>query len=369
MSRYRVLVIGGYGFFGRRLVERLARNPGVHVLVAGRSVDKAQALVGRLREDAHATLEAVRLDTGAPQLADALRAFAAHVVVNASGPFQGCDYRVPLACIAAGVHHIDLADDRAYVTGIPALHPAAVAAGVFVTSGASSVPALSGAAADHLARDMRTVHDIHIGISPGNRTERGLATVRSILSYCGKPLPSTPGARVIGWSGTRRHRYAEPVGMRLLSPCDVPDLALLPGRYAGAPQVRFDAGLELWFLHRGMNLMAWSVRRGWVRDWSAHAALLKRAADLFMPWGSDHGAMHVTVAGTDTSGAGVTRSWELLARNGHGPFVPTLAAAALVRKAAAGGLPPGAGPCLGWLSLSDFQREAEGLDITMEVTA
>ena len=68
-----------------------------------------------------------------------------------------------------------------------------------------------------------------IGISPGNRTDRGRSTVQAILGYCGKPLPG--GA--IGWRGTRSWRYPAPVGRRLLSACDVPDLVLLGPRFAG----------------------------------------------------------------------------------------------------------------------------------------
>lgn len=367
MADLRVLVLGGYGFFGRRLVERLSRIPGLGIQVAGRSLAAASALVQRMR--GNALLEAVTLDADAPGLADTLRQLGPHVLLNASGPFQDADYRVPSACIAAGIHYADLADARDYVTGIGCLHEAAVAAGVTVTSGASSVPALSGAATDRLAESLAVVHSIDIGISPGNRTERGLSTVRGILTYCGKPLPAAPGSPSFGWSGTRRHSYPAPVGTRLLSPCDVPDLALFPARYAGRPAVRFAAGLELQFLHRGMNALAWAVRRGLVRDWSRHATFLKKAADVFQTWGSDAGAMHVTVRGSDQGGAQVTRTWQLLAIGGDGPFVPTLAAAAFVRKLQAGAVARGAYPCVGILTLSDFERETDGLAISMELQA
>ena len=197
MADCRVLVIGGYGFFGRRLVQRLARRGGLHVTVAGRSLDAGRALVHEIGEAAAARLDAVALDAQAPSLSSELRRLRADVVVNASGPFQEQDYRIPRACIAAGAHAIDLADSRAYVAGITALHPSALSAGVLVTSGASSVPALSSAAADHLAQGLAAVHEVDIGISPGNRTERGLATVRGILGYCGKPLPrGTPETEV-----------------------------------------------------------------------------------------------------------------------------------------------------------------------------
>ncbi|WP_435489305.1 saccharopine dehydrogenase family protein [Variovorax sp. ZT4R33] len=366
-----MVVIGGYGFFGRRLVERLALQPDLHVTVAGRSLAEGQALIGQLGPPSKARLDATELDVTSAKLPQQLERLSPGTVVLASGPFQGHDYGVALSCISVGANYIDLADARAFVVGIEAFDSRAKTAGVFVSSGASSVPALSSAAVDHLARGMTTVRTIDIGISPGNRTERGLSTVRSILSYCGKPIPMDGNTRAIGWSGSRRHRYPAPVGGRWLSPCDVPDLALLPGRYAGAPRVQFGAGLELAFLHWGMNAMAWAAHRGFVRDWSTHARWLKAAADIFKGWGSDAGAMHVSVTGALPDGAEASRTWSLVATQGDGPYVPTLAAAALVRKLNAGGvLPAGATPCVGSLSLEDFVEEARGLNIHMaEVVA
>lgn len=194
--------------------------------------------------------------------------------------------------------------------------------------------------------------------------------MKAILSYCGKAIPAHGPIRMIGWSGSRRHRYPAPVGSRWLSPCDVPDLALLPRRYAGAPKVQFGAGLELSFLHRGMNAMAWAARHGLVRDWSARARWLKKAADIFKGWGSDAGAMHVSVSGLRDDDVEASRTWSLVATHGDGPCVPTLAAAALVRKLATGeGLPAGAMPCVGSLSLEDFEEEARGLNIYMAEVA
>ena len=62
----------------------------------------------------------------------------------------------------------------------------------------------------------------------------------------------------------------------------------------------------------------------------------------------------------------MARTWHLVATEGDGPHVPTLAAAALVRKFAAGEVPfVGARPCIGLLRLEDFEREAHGLNIRM----
>jgi hypothetical protein len=369
LAEHRVVVIGGYGFFGGRLVERLRLQPDIHITVAGRSLIDAQGWVEKLRRQrplGGERLEAAALDALSAALPQDLAQLRPDTVVLASGPFQDQDYRVARACIAIGANYIDLSDARAFVTGIGALDEAAKSAYVFVTSGASSVPALSSAVVDTLVQGMSNVSTIDIGISPGNRTERGLSTMKAILSYCGKPIPGQGPSQTIGWLGSRRHRYPPPVGLRWLSPCDVPDLSLLPQRYAGAPEVRFGAGLELTFMHFGMNAMARVARRGLVRDWSAHAGWLKHVADRFKGWGSDAGGMHVAVTGRRSDGAIAMRTWSLIATEGDGPYVPTLAATALIRKLAAGHvLNPGAKPCVGSLSLADFELEAQGLRISM----
>lgn len=364
MDRLRVLVLGGYGFFGRRLVARLALQEHLDIVVAGRSMEKGSALARELAPDALSRVRCAMLDAASAQLAQELAALAVDVVVHTAGPFQGQDYAVARACIAARAHYIDLADGRAFVEGIAALDAQARAAGVAVISGASSVPALSAAVADELCAGMQVVESIDIGISPGNRTERGLSTVQGVLSYCGQPIATQGPEPVFGWSGTWTRAYPPPVGRRLLSPCDVPDLALLPARYPGRPQVRFGAGLELEFLHRGMNAMAWLARRGWVGGWEGRAALLKRMSERFQRFGTDTGAMHVAVRGRAAGGVGIAREWELVATRGDGPFVPTLAAAALVARMAGGRTPEaGARPCLGLLAPQEILAQAKGLAI------
>jgi NAD(P)-dependent dehydrogenase (short-subunit alcohol dehydrogenase family) len=362
--RYRVLVIGGYGFFGRRLVERLSLQARLHVIVAGRSAAQAEALVASLGGNSKAGLEAVALDANSAELPAQLDRLTVDVLVLASGPFQGSDYRVALACAAAGVHYVDLADGRAFVAGIADVDVAATAAGVCVISGASSVPGLSSAAIDSMVQGWQRIDDIDIGISPGNRIERGHATMHAVLTSCGQPIAQAGAAPVTGWLTSRLRRYPAPVGWRLLSPCDVPDLAVLPDRYPGRPAVRFGAGLELMSMHLGMNLMAAVARVGLVRDWSAHTAWLKRRSDWLRNWGSGAGAMHVAVRGLDAQGGRAARTWTLVATDGDGPYTPTLAAAALVRKLAHGEpVPIGARPCVSLLTLADFEREAVGLRI------
>ena len=365
MKTTRILVIGGYGLFGRLLVERLSSQPNLHITIAGRSAKPARQLINRLKH-AKAELSMSVLDTMATALRGKLLGLAPDIVVNAAGPFQGQDYRIAQLCIALGVHYLDLADGREFVQGIEELDSYAKAAGVLVISGASTLPALSSAAADRLTDNMATVQTLDIGICPGNRVERGLSTIQAVLSYCGKEVPCMTGETRYGWSGSYPHRYPAPVNGRKLSYCDTPDLVLMASRYEGRPQVRVGAGLELGLFHYGMNFMSWLTRTGLVPDWPRNAKWLKRVSDWFRVFGSDAGAMHVTAVGRCSAGLTVSRTWHLVATQGQGTYVPTLAAAALVRKLAEGTLTKtGAMPCLGLLTLEDFEREAQGLRITM----
>jgi saccharopine dehydrogenase-like NADP-dependent oxidoreductase len=110
----RVLILGGYGAFGGLAAERLARVPGIEVIVAGRSAASAQAFAARLAPQAMARVCGVGLDArdvGGLTLGDLRPA----VLINATGPYQTQDYRVARAAIDAGVHYLDLADARPFV--------------------------------------------------------------------------------------------------------------------------------------------------------------------------------------------------------------------------------------------------------------
>ncbi|RYY32284.1 MAG: NAD-dependent epimerase/dehydratase family protein [Sphingomonadales bacterium] len=130
----RILVIGGYGGFGARLVRRLL-GAGHQVLVAGRSAEKAAAFC-----DGLAGAEPVVADrTNGIGLVMARE--RPDLVIDAAGPFQGSGYTVPEACIAMRIPYLDLADSREFVTGITRLDKDAAKAGVAIVTGASSVPA------------------------------------------------------------------------------------------------------------------------------------------------------------------------------------------------------------------------------------
>ena len=82
------------------------------------------------------------------------------------------------------------------------------------------------------------------------------------------------------------------------------------------------------------------------------------------PLFSERGGMFITLDGLDVDGDALSLTWNLVARDNHGPDIPCAAAIALTNKIAAGTeLAPGARPCMGLLSVEDLLEPLEGLSI------
>jgi len=356
----RVLVLGGYGNFGKRIVQALAAKK-LDIVVAGRNRQKAEAFAQAVSGSVSGM--GFDISTG---LSDALENLKPVVVVNTCGPFQGADYSVVETCIKAGTNYIDLADGRDFVTGISALDEKAVAANVTVISGASTVPGLSSAVLDHFAGDFSSIEELKFGISPGQKAERGLATTKGILSYVGKPLKPFKGAEnpVYGWQGLYRQDYPT-LGSRWMANCEIPDLDLLPRRY-GINKIRFSAGLELPALHLGLWALSWLVRAGLPLSLEKHAGALLATSNWFDRFGSADGGMHLVMEGIGHKGETLRKSWFIVAGSGDGPQIPTVPTIVLAAQMAQGKrLCPGAYPCVGHVSLEDYLAELEGFDISV----
>ncbi len=353
----RVLVLGGYGHFGARIVRALATTPGIRVIAAGRNPAQAAS---HLPGVDMGRIELCRLDTASADFADALAATRAELVIHTAGPFQGQGYDVATACLQAGMHYIDLADGRDFVRDFAAqMDATARRAGHCAVSGASTLPALSSAVVDALAPQFDQLQSIDIVIGPAQATPLGMATVRAVLSYCGKPFDCWIDGRwqrVIGWGDPQPVQFAH-IAPRLASPCDVPDHDLLVQRYPGVQTVRFRAALELHFLSRCLAGMATLRRLGLPLPMGAMAGVFAHAGRWFDRFGTDLGGMRVTLRG-QRGGVAHVLHWDLTAPMLHGPEIPTFAAVLLARRFARGeALPVGAHACVGLLDLAAFESE------------
>ena len=360
---HTILVLGGYGFFGGRICAALAADNNIHLLIAGRNAGQAQAMANSL---GLCSDQGLAIDANAGDLAQRFAQWKVDTVIHTAGPFQGQDYGVARAAIAAGANYIDLADGRDFVAGITQLDDIAREQEVFVTSGASSLPALSSAVADRYLHRFSQLQSISHGIASGARAP-GLATMRGVFGYCGKAFLRLQNGRrtqVYGWLDTQRHVFPEPVGARLLGSCDVPDLQLFAQRYPGVHTVTFHAGFASMPGHAFVWAASQLVRCGLLASLVPLAKPLHTISQWLEPWVSDKGGMFVSMRGVGIDGKPLELTWHLLAASNHGPHIPCGASIALARKLAAGEkFEAGAKPCMGVISAEDYLAAIAHLDV------
>lgn len=366
----KVLILGGYGSFGGRLAQLLADDRRLTLLIAGRVIDKATALCAALPPGADR--QPLTFDRDG-DVADQVARIAPNLIVDASGPFQayGDDpYRVVKAALAQGIDYLDLADGAAFVEGIGQFDAAARARNVLLLSGVSTCPALTAAVVRSLMPGMVRVEAITGGIAPSPYAGIGRNVVAAIASYAGKPAALVRDGRpATGHALTETLRFTIappgclPLGSRRFSLIDVPDLRLLPPLWPGLRSMWFGAGTVPGGLHRLLNAVAWAVRLRLLPSLSPFAGLIYRAMTL-LRWGEHRGGMFVVVRGVGPVNETVERSWHLLAEGDDGPFIPSMAAAAIIRKCLDGHRPAaGARAATADLELEDYAPFFRSRDI------
>jgi hypothetical protein len=364
---YPILVFGGYGNFGGKISATLAKDSSIRVIVAGRNEQKTQAFCAKTSQETGVKIDAVLLDITENNLSKKIAETGAKLVIHSSGPFQGQGYDVAEACIESGINYIDLADARTFVKGFEKLNTKAKEKNVIAITGASSVPGLSSAVVEEFLPDFQNLKEIEYGIAPGNKADRGEATVKAILSYTGRPFKRWENgkwAKVYGWQGAHKKKFPLPIGKRWLANCDVPDLEIFHDHYPSLRTIKFYAGLELGLLHIGLWLLSWFVRIRLIKNLARYSRIITQMSCWAKKLGTDVGGMYIRLSGTDIDGQLKVVRWDLIAENGDGPQIPTIPSIILAKKLAAGTLKDkGAKACIGMFSLADFSEEVKGQSI------
>jgi len=205
----RLLIVGGYGTFGGRIVELLETAPGLTLIIAGRSPERARSYCAA-RGRVPAMLEAAVFDRNSDAIAQ-LQSLRPDILIDASGPFQAYGetrYRLVEACLAEGVNYLDLADGSDFVDGITQFDERARAAGIFVLSGVSSFPVLTAAVVRRLSANIARIDSIRGGIAPSPFAGVGENVIRAIAFYAGQPVSLVKdGASAAGYPFTEQMRY------------------------------------------------------------------------------------------------------------------------------------------------------------------
>ena len=366
----KVLIIGGYGTFGGWVARLLAQEPRLSLLIAGRSLHKAQAFIAEYK--GRAGMIPVEFDRDA-DVQQQIHDLAPDFIIDASGPFQayGADpYRVVNAAIACGANYLDIADTTKFVCGIGALNASALEKNVFALSGASSCIAVSSAVLRRLTRDMSKVTSMSGGIAPSPFSGAGLSVMQAVTQSAGKPVAATRGngtEMVYPFTESRPFTIAPPgylpLRRRAFSIVDVPDLRLAKTVEPRVETVWFGAAPVPAIYHAILRVLARAVRRGWFTSLEYLSRPMHRVLrDL--SWGEHRGGMFVEIDGETKSGQRMTRSWHLVAEGDDGPAIPAMASAVIIRNCLDGRWPsPGARPATSELELEEFDYYFKQMDI------
>ncbi len=354
----KVVILGGYGAFGRLISEALAQEKEIDLIIAGRNQTKGQMFAKSIQAK-FVQCDTANLDALSQTVSDVF------LVINAAGPFQALDYAIPDTCLDAGCHYIDLGDGRAYVNGIQELHQRAKDKGVFVCVGASTSPAITTAVAAELQPHFQEPKSIKVALTAGNKNEAGLSTVASILNYVGVPIQIWRNGQwtaSFGWGEGEFINFPHPVGTRRVQLCDVPDLDLMPLQFE-VDQVVFKAGLELNLFNFGMSFLGIFKKTFPLIDLTKVARPLVQVSRLFKRFGTYRGSVGVWMQGVN----GDERALAIMAPE-NGPRVPSSPAILLARKLLQNGPPnTGAYPCVGFLNLSEITNYLEPFGIFIVV--
>lgn len=363
MKIKKLFILGGYGNFGRYIAKVLGKNPNIQLIIGGRHLEKAQALIETL--DLVHPAQAIQCDIS-QNLAKTFAAIQPDIVIHTAGPFQGQDYRVAEACIKQGCHYIDLADSRNFVYGITKLDSAAKEKKRFICSGASSLPALTSAVIEHYFEQFSVLEKVDYAIATAQLTNQGLATTAGVLSYAGKPFYSLIDGKqqlIYGWQDLQLKQFWQ-LNKRFLGNCDVPDLALFPERYPHLKTIRFQASLELKTLHLILFGMSWLVRFHLFPSLDKGAGALLRLSHYFNAFGHDNTGFYMELSGLDHQQQVKQLRFDIYAKQGDGLYIPCIPAILLAERLSdeEENL-SGATACIGQISLNDYLDALQRLQL------
>lgn len=164
----RLLIYGATGYTGRMAVAR-AKEAGLDVTVAGRDAVKLAALAQAL------DVPALAFALDDPGVLNAqLVGFTA--VLNCAGPFAKTAEPLMRACIAIGVHYLDITAEIKIYQLAEALSDAALNAGVMLLPGVGWDVVPTDSLTMHLAQRVHKPHSLRIALQVAGSMSRGSAT-------------------------------------------------------------------------------------------------------------------------------------------------------------------------------------------------
>ncbi|GAA4799807.1 saccharopine dehydrogenase NADP-binding domain-containing protein [Actinomycetospora chlora] len=354
MGGSEVWVLGATGRSGRAIAARVAER-GHAVVLVGRDAARLDDAAAGIGDGTGGVRSVVAGDVEA--MAAQVRAQRPGVVVHTVGPFATTAVPIARACLAAGSHYLDLANDVVSAGGVLHLDAEAVAAGVTLVTGAGFGVVAAEAAVVALCRDRPAPASVRTDTVPSLATDGGVvgeALAASLVDglpeggrrYRGGRLVRTrigaDGAEVTLPDGERVTTVGAPFGDLVAAwrASGAPDVVAATSELPSSPLAR--AALPV----AGAVLAVGPLRR-LARQRFAQVALPARERPREHSWAR---AVAREPDGTER---------EQWLRLGDASAFTSTAAAAVAHRLAAGTAPPGADTPVAALGL-DLVTEAGG---------
>jgi hypothetical protein len=244
------VIFGGYGVFGAQVARELARM-GFALTIAGRDAARAEAFARQLGP----THRGVAVDTSRLESCRAALHQKA-IAVNCAGPFGACGSALLDACLEAGCHYADIADDRAYAALVRSYDARFRQRNLAAVYGCSSLPGISGALA-LAARDQGPAIApslARVTLFIGNDNPKGRAAIASAVRVLGKPIRAPQGT-LTGFGDREMVPLPPPFGRREVFNFESPEYDLFP-ELLGVRSVAVKFGFELQAANLAFALLA-----------------------------------------------------------------------------------------------------------------
>ncbi len=351
-----VLVLGGYGRCGSRLVTLLSSDPAINCIAAGRNPP------ANLQNKNVIALDANDRSSLKSTLANNI-----DFVVNVCGDLEKNGGAIAQTCMESGIHYVDMGAGQEYANDFLKLNRQAAKNKVCLVTNAGASPVLSTILADHLAKEFERITHIHAAYSPGNRSVGARGSLYDLLKNIGKKIRIKERGRWQdnhSWSRAEKINFPKPVGSRRLFLYEAIELETFPARY-GANTVTFSTGFELSLFNLGTTWLAWRKRKKQGKRPEAYASLLASAAWWLRNFGSDKDALAVMMKG-EIAGQEVDHVAYLIGRSKSSLVIPCAPAASLIKKWVNQGIDkPGATSCQDLLQMDDIRLELSQHDIVL----
>lgn len=280
MKPIPICIYGGTGVFGRHMVEELLNSSvPFHITVASRDEAKFRKYFkgpnGRLvfKKSNLRDLPSVNATLANQKMA-----------ILAAGPFK--DFTTEIVKIAAkrGVHYLDICDWPPYYLGVQSLEDEIKNAGIVCLCGLSSLPGISVPLFCMIQEEFDHIEAIQIGLFIGNKNQKGLGAMTSVLEAPVSELKVTP------------FNYPEPIGPCPSFPMVSPDFAAF-STFTAFEKLSVCVGFEWSWARAGYSLLRRLSKGSRIFPIKRLLSLLSPTINFMNFIGTERGCVSVVVKG------------------------------------------------------------------------